>query len=164
MLLFEIKTLNCSFPVTGLTLCQATTMWTLKPRLERFTFNRLFDRDVILRLVSVFLVFLKIDQVVKSWENHVDAGEMLISTYNALIQPSFFVILCGAVVEKASLKSFKNPKIRWLVFLPSQIMTVTQINWSMTLDRKTLNHQRMVSKSVLMYNTLHFYKTTCKWI
>lgn len=115
-----------------------------------------------MRLVSVFLVFLKIDQVVKSWKNHVDAGEMLISTYNALIQPSFFVMLCGAVVEKASLKSFKNPKIRWLVFLPSQIMTATQINWSMTLDRKTLNYQRMVSKSVLMYNTLHFYKTTCK--
>lgn len=84
-------------------------MWTLKPRLERFTFNRLFDRDVILRLVSVFLVFLKIDQVVKSWENHVDAGEMLISTYNTLIQPSFFVMLCGAVVEKASLNKFQKP-------------------------------------------------------
>lgn len=112
--------------------------------------------------MSVFLIFLKIDQVVKSWENHVNASEMLIATYNALIQPPFFGMLCGAVAKKASLKSFKNPKIRWVVILPSQIMTATQINSSMPLDKKTLNHQRMVSKSVLMYKTLHFYKTTCK--
>ena len=99
----------------------------------------------------------------KSWENHVNAGEVLITTlYNALIQPPFFVMLCGAVAEKASLKSFKNPKIQWIVLLPSQMMTATQINSSMPFDRKTLNHQRMVSKSVLMYKTLHFYKTTCK--